>query len=192
MPDFVRSHFYFIVLLLTAGYTFFFATYIASRYHSSLTARRYLVYLLGVLLWALKDAIAEILQPSFGADTVAFSRFLAAIAPFYLVVPLFTFSMLVAVHDAARPGRAFPFSRHLLAGMGVVLAAIWVASLFDPSVLYRSIELRGASYVYEAGPGLMVFTFTICSRRRCRWPQSTGRRGASGALKRPTSEQVRH
>ena len=59
--DLTHSNFYFLVMLFTVAYGLVFIFYLASRYQYSQTARRFSIFLGGVILWSVKDALGEAL-----------------------------------------------------------------------------------------------------------------------------------
>jgi len=156
MRDILFRHYYLFVLVFTAIYTFFFVYYLAQRHHHSGTSRSYSLFLMGILLWAVKDALAEALIDSM--DTAPFVRMLVCISPLFLSIALFSFNMLVRVYNAAVAGeRQFGRTRETMVSIGVLLAGIYAMSLVDPGFLYAGFHRLGGRYVYGISPGLVVF-----------------------------------
>ncbi len=158
MIDILNRHFYFFVLLFTGTYCFAFTIYLARRFHFSDTSRRYMVLLVGVMLWSVKDALGEALLPSLSSRPDTFLRMLCLIAPLYLSIPAFAFYLLISVYNAAAaPEHRFRHAGASITVLAVVLCAIYVAGLVNPRSMYRTLTVHAHHYTYQAGPGLMLF-----------------------------------
>ncbi len=160
--ELLSHNFYFFVMLLTVGYSLAFILYLTVRYQCSRTARRFILFLCGVVLWSLKDALGEILLPAYGHDPAASARMLALISPLFLGMPAFGLNMLLSVYNAGvSPRHRFRYAPQTNAALGIVLVGVYAASLIEPRVLYASLTVTEEGYRFVPGPGMYVFALCV-------------------------------
>jgi two-component system, cell cycle sensor histidine kinase and response regulator CckA len=177
-------HFYFLVMLFTVAYCVAFTLVLTRRHRLSETPRRFMFLLAGTVAWSVKDALGELLLPDFAGNLPALRLMLVAISPMYLVMPVLTFGLLMAVHNAAvKPERRFGHTDTVVWSLVVGIALLYGAALVRPTFMYRTIIVTESQYRYDSGPGLYVLAVVIAAL--CLGPV-TGI--ISATWKRPRSE----
>lgn len=153
----ISHNFYYLVTIVTALYAFAFIYFLSSRFQYSRVSRRFALFLLAALLWSIRDSLGGILQNHM--DFQVFVRYLGVTSVFYLVMPALSFDILMAVYKAAKPdgNRDEIFIKYgRVAAFGVV-CLLYLVNIIHPRFMYSDITPFGSTYIYTAGPGMIVY-----------------------------------
>ncbi|MBD3241100.1 MAG: response regulator [Chitinivibrionales bacterium] len=158
----LHSNVYFFVMLLTVAYSLTFILFLTARYQCSQTARRFILFLAGVILWSMKDALGEMLLPAYRDNAAEYLRVITYISPLFLGMPMFGLNMLMSVYNGSiSPRRRFRYMPQANIALGVLLLGIYIASLIEPHVLYGTLHLTEHSYHFTPGPGMYAFALAV-------------------------------
>jgi len=156
----LMHNFYFYVLLFTIFYSLAYILFLSSRFSYSRTSKRFAIFLVCVVLWAVKDALGEVLLPQF-TDATKFRRILIWLSPLYLLLPYFTFNMLISVYNAAAPvSLYFKHIRQVNTALIIGCSVIFAGGLFFNDFFYTNLTLHRSPYdyySYTAGIGMLLF-----------------------------------
>lgn len=160
MTAFIREHYYYLVMVFTIGYSLAFVFFLSGRFHYSRTAKKFAYFLIVVSGWAVKDSLAEILQPYF--DQATYMRVVGVLSALFLCIPVFAFDMLAAVYNAFVPGeKQFTKTAQVRYALGGTLLGTYVVTLIDPRFIYWDFTMAHGTYLYEPGPGMIIFGLSL-------------------------------
>ncbi|MFW5813612.1 MAG: ATP-binding protein [Fibrobacterota bacterium] len=156
LHSFLTDNFYYLISVVTALYSFAFIYYLSSRFQYSKTSRKFALFLLAVLFWSIRDSLGSILQGYL--DSQAFVHYVGLTSIFYLILPALSFDIFMAVRDAAVPRKISPVlvKSGRIAAFGTVLL-LYVINIFYPRFMFENITFLGSTYVYTAGPGMIIY-----------------------------------
>ncbi len=158
----LQGNSYFFVMLFTVTYSLVFAFYLRTRYQQSRVIDRFLLFLCGVLLWSVKDALGEALLPLMADTPRLYAQVLALLSGLYLVGPLLGFDLLMSVYNASvSPSGRFRHTRQARIALVTVLGGIYVSAAVEPRTLYRTFMVTPYDYIYTAGPAMHVLTLVV-------------------------------